>query len=165
MRSMKTTLSLALGLLVLGCMPVSVDAGEYVQGVVRQVFTPQELREIRNGSQYRGKVIEVDMSIIVHGQEIAHAVAKMFLGSTPADVLEATLDVKRGFVCTHPDEIWAVGNLETDIEAGRYWVLEVNGSRQMASPHASVLHDGDIVVWEYVDKAYKPTEHKEWSTY
>lgn len=125
--------------------------GSETKGVDRPVHTRAEIRQIIGESLKVERVVHVKAEMSTDDSVFDSWEDLVPYGTTALSLLESKHKVERRMVCTHPDEVWSVDGIETDPAQNRYWYLRVNGSEQMASPHASLLENGDIVEWFFTD--------------
>lgn len=72
-------------------------------------------------------------------------------GSTPRDVVSIFFPIKSGAVCCDTREVNEIEGVSTDPVRSRFWVVDVNGSRNV-SPFRTQVRRGDVVRWTYVGK-------------
>ena len=72
-------------------------------------------------------------------------------GSTPRDVVSIFFPVKSGAVCCDTREVTEIDGASTDPTRGRFWVVEVSGSKDV-SPYKTEVKPDDVVRWTYVGK-------------
>ena len=72
-------------------------------------------------------------------------------GATANDALSKVCSVKRGAVCCDPRETAGVDGVICRPESNLWWILTVNGSRDV-SPFKTSLKPGDRVRWAYVEE-------------
>ena len=69
-------------------------------------------------------------------------------GSTPKDVVSLFFPTKSGAVCCDTREVAEIGGVPIDAKQGRWWMVEVNGSRNI-SPYRTRVKRGDTIRWSY----------------
>ena len=69
-------------------------------------------------------------------------------GSTPKDVVSVFFPIKSGAVCCDTREVAEIDGVPIDPQRGRWWMVEVNGSRNV-SPHRTRVKRGDLIRWSY----------------
>jgi len=71
------------------------------------------------------------------------------IGSSPADALAAVAPVVQGYVCCTKEDVWSVGGVATDFDAGLFWTWRLNGRRQVLAPDRYEVANGDRITWVY----------------
>ena len=111
-------------------------------------ISSREIEKITQKSLLEGKMITARLTVKVPGSYERARDHRVPYGMTASKLLEKDYSVGRGVVCCHPDDVKSVNGLDTDFAKRKYWVLSVNGDRDV-SPSHTLLRDGDRVIWTY----------------
>lgn len=104
--------------------------------------------------------IRVQLVIRVPSQAVEFkGVATAFAGAKPVDILKGFADVETGLVCADAREVTCINGLCWNPHQGKYWSLRVNGDEQHSSPNGTILRDGDLVEWVFVEDAFWAPSH------
>ncbi|MBI2870191.1 MAG: hypothetical protein HYY14_00600 [Candidatus Omnitrophica bacterium] len=68
---------------------------------------------------------------------------------TPESLLKKACQVKNDAICCDPREVASVNNVATSPGANVWWVVFLNGSRDV-NPFGTTLKPGDRVAWKYM---------------